>query len=567
MNIEEKSKLWLDSDLVSSEDKEIIKNASEKELEDMFYKDMEFGTAGMRGILGPGSNRMNTLTVRKATVGFALYLLRTFGEKAKTMGVCLAHDNRHFSREFVLMSSKVLNEFGINTFVFDELRPTPELSFGIRYLKACGGIMVTASHNPKEYNGYKVYDENGCQLVPAKTDILIPLINNLGSETQVTYEKVSVCGKEEIVGEEIDKAFLEKVYSVSLRPEEPKCIKIVFSPQHGTSYKLAMKVFEHFGYEVYPVLSQCSFDPDFSNTISPNPENPEAYIEAIKLAKEKDADLIITTDPDADRVGVGFKDSKGEYVLHTGNETGALLIEYILGSRLKFGKLPENGLLCNTIVTSSLGAKIAKHYGVRTESYLTGFKFIGQAIEKYNTSGKLSFQFGYEESYGYVFDDFCRDKDSLEAILMISEMTNHYLRQGRHLDEILHEIYKAYGYHINKLYNIYFEGLDGSIKMKSLLSSLRAEPLKEVDGTKVVRIEDYELQIMIEKGETKPFVVLPKSDVLKYYLADGSWFAIRPSGTEPKCKFYYEALDQKEKIAREKTVSYHAYILKKLGVE
>lgn len=567
MNIKEKSKFWLESYLVSNEDKEFIKNATAKELEDMFYKDMEFGTAGMRGILGPGSNRMNILTVRKATVGFALYLLETFGEKAKTMGVCLSHDNRHFSREFVLITSKVLNEFGINTFVFDELRPTPELSFAVRYLKTCGGVMITASHNPKEYNGYKVYDENGCQLVPAKTDILIPIINGLGSEAQVTYDKTNIPGKEELIGEEIDNAFLEKVYSVSLRPEEPKCIKIVFTPQHGTSYKLAMKVFEHFGYEVYPVLSQCTFDPDFSNTLSPNPENPEAYIEAIKLAKKIDADLIITTDPDADRVGIGFKNSKGEYVLQTGNETGVLLIEYVLGSRLKLGRLPANGLLCNTIVTSSLGAKIAKHYGVRTESYLTGFKFIGQAIEKYNTSGKLSFQFGYEESYGYIFADFCRDKDSLQAVLMIAEMTNHYLRQGRRLDEIQQEIYKAYGYHINKLYDIYFEGFDGSLKMNSLLNKLRKEPFTEIDGTSVIRIEDYEQQVLIEKGETKPFAVLPKSDVLKYYLVDGSWFAIRPSGTEPKCKFYYEALDQNEMIAQEKPSRYHAYILKELGVE
>lgn len=566
MNIEEKSKLWLKSNLVSDADKETIRNASKEDLLDMFYKDMEFGTAGMRGVIGPGSNRMNTLTVRKATVGFAQYLLKTFGEKAKTMGVVLSCDNRHGSHEFVLESSKVLNDFGINTYVFDSLRPTPELSFSVSYFKACGGIMITASHNPKEYNGYKVYDENGCQLVPAKTDVLIPMIEALGSETEIRYETVENRGVETIVGDEVDTAFLEKVYSTSLL-NEPKKIKIVFTPQHGTSYRLGIELLDHLGYELFPVLEQCTTDPDFSATITPNPESPDAYVKAIELAKEVKADLILTTDPDADRVGVGFLNPKGEYELHTGNQTGALLIDYVLGTRKALNLLPSNGLLCNTIVTSVLGNKIAASYGVETMSFLTGFKFIGEAIEKFNTTGEKSFQFGYEESYGYIFKDFCRDKDSLEALLMIAEMTNHYYLKGLRLDEVLDNIYKKYGYHINKLYNIFFKGADGQAKMNALLEELREKPFNEVKGVKVIKVEDYLLQKATTDQGTSPLTSLPKSDVLKYYLADGSWFAIRPSGTEPKCKFYYEAIDSNKEVAQNKPNLFHQYVLKSLNLD
>ncbi len=568
MTAVEKSKVWLDSPLVDDELKEQIRQAKPEEIEDMFYRDLEFGTGGMRGILGPGSNRMNVFTIRKVTVGFAKFILQKYGEEGKKMGVVLSHDNRINSRLFTLKASEVLNEFGINTYIFDALRPTPELSFAVRYLHACGGIMITASHNPKEYNGYKVYDDTGCQLVPDAIQPYLDIVAGLGDELALTFKNADVLGKQVTLDDEVDNAFMAKVHSVAINKDDKKIIKIVFTPQHGTSSVLGRRLFKELGYEFYPVLDQCTPDPLFSHTKSPNPEMKEAYEEAIKIAKDVNADLVLTTDPDADRVGLAFKDSKGEWELFTGNQTGALLMDYVLGERAKRGLLTPKSTICDTIVTSTLGAKIAKHYGCKVRSFLTGFKYIGEAMNQADKTGEFKFEFGYEESYGYIFAPFCRDKDSLESMLMIAEMVNHYALKGVTLDVALDNLYKEYGYHINKLFNIYFPGEKGLEDMKKIMEKCRKEPFKSLGGVKVVGYEDYLNQVKYdEKGNKTPLTGFPVSDVLRYFLSDGSWLAIRPSGTEPKCKFYYEAVDKVKQTAANKPDAFHKDVLAFLGLK
>ena len=567
MDYKKKVEAWLASDEVSKELKSEIRAASDKEQYDMFYTELAFGTGGMRGVLGPGSNRMNIFTIKKVTVGFAKFIIKTYGEEGKKKGVVISHDNRHFSREFTLEASKVLNDFGINTFIFDALRPTPELSYAVRYLGAAGGIMITASHNPKEYNGYKVYDHTGCQLVPDQIQPLLDIIDTLGDELTLTYKPVADLGKQVTLGKEVDDAFLKKVHSVSINKDDKKVIKVVFTPQHGTSSVLGRRLLEELGYEFYPVLEQCTPDPDFSNTKSPNPEMPEAYEKALELAKAKKADLIVTTDPDADRVGIAFLDSKGEYQLYTGNQTGALLIDYVLGERAKRGLLKPNSVLCDTIVTSTLGEKIAAHYGCSSRSFLTGFKYIGEAMNKADTTHEFTFEFGYEESYGYIFAPFCRDKDSLESLLVIAEMTNHYLlKENKRLDQKLEELYLQYGYHINKLYNMYFKGAEGAQTMKKILNDLRTKPFTSLAGVKVCKYEDYLKKEVHIGDKIEPLIGFPESDVLRFFLEDGSWLAVRPSGTEPKCKFYYEAVDSFREKAENKPDNFHKDLLKYIGL-
>lgn len=565
MDIKTKYERWLNDETISLEDKEILKSYNEEQIKDAFYRDLEFGTAGIRGILGPGSNRMNNKIVARATAGFALYLLETYKD-ASSQGVCISHDNRLYSREFALETARVLNSFGIKAYLFDELRPTPMLSYAVRYVSACGGVMITASHNPKEYNGYKVYDENGCQLVPSKIKRLVDIIDGLGFELDVKYGNKTA--ETVILGEDIDISYREEVKSISLNKDLNKDdIKIVFSPQHGTSYKNGIKLFEELGYKnVIEVKEQCSFDPLFSNTKSPNPENPEAYELALKYAKDNNADLILTTDPDADRVGIAFLNSKGEYELYTGNQTGALIIEYVLSQRKEKGLLSNNGVMFNTIVTSSLGEKIAKSYGLSVESLLTGFKFIGDRIHHYEISNEKTFEFGYEESYGYLVKPFVRDKDSLQALVIISEMTNYYLSKNKRLDEVMDEIQKKYGYHKDELYSIYFEGQSGGEKMKQIMFDKRNNPFKEIGGLKVIAVEDYLSLKRTDSNGESTINGLPNADVLKYYLEDGSTVAIRPSGTEPKCKFYYGAVGSNEDEVKNKPSYLHKSILKLLNL-
>ena len=530
---------WLNSARVDEATKAQLKAMNQQEIDDAFFKDVEFGTAGMRGVLGPGTNRLNDFTVKKATVAFGKYLLEIFPD-AKNQGVVISHDNRHMSREFTLLSAQVLNDLGINTYIFDALRPTPELSFAVRYLKACGGIMITASHNPKQYNGYKVYDETGCQLVPDKIKRLLEIIAELPNELDVEYEAIKERGKNVILDNKVDDEYVRLVESIAINKDLDKSnFKVVFTPNHGTSYVNSMRIFSDLGYKIYPVLSQIDPDPDFSGTLSPNPEDARSFIEPIKLAKEIDADLIVMTDPDGDRVGLGYKATDGSYQTLTGNQSAALLMDYIFSEKKKRGELSKDGVMYNTIVTSSIGKEIATFYGVKTEQFLTGFKFIGNRIDYYEKLGHgPKFEFGYEESYGCLIVPFARDKDGCQAILMYCEMALFYFLRGLRLDQAWDDLCKRFGYHQDIAYSLEFFGSEGQAKMDNLMNVLHNDPFIEINGLKVVAVDDIEKSLHIELNGKQEPINLPKSNVVKLILEDGSTVIVRPSGTEPKVKFY-----------------------------
>ena len=538
MNTKENYLRWLNSSKVSAQDKEVLKKMDQKEIDDAFFKDVEFGTAGMRGVLGPGTNRMNNFTVKKATVAFAKYLLELFPH-AKEEGVVISHDNRHMSREFTLLSAETLNDFGIKAYIFDSLRPTPELSFAVRYLKACAGIMITASHNPKQYNGYKVYDETGCQLVPDKIKRLLEIIDSLPNELDVEYEVATKRGETILLDNKVDDEYVRLVESIAINRDLDKTnFKVVFTPNHGTSYVNSMRIFKDLGYRIYPVMSQVDPDPDFSGTLSPNPEDARSFIEPIKLAKEIDADLIVMTDPDGDRVGLGYKAKDGSYQTLTGNQSAALLMDYIFSQKKQKGTLSKDGVMYYTIVTSSLGRDVAEHYGVKVEEFLTGFKFIGNRIDYYEKLGHgPKFEFGYEESYGCLIAPFARDKDGCQAILMYCEMALFYFLKGMRLDEAWDDLSQRFGYHQDVTYSMEFFGSEGQAKMDNLMNTLHNDPFIEINGLKVVKVDDIEKSVRLTKNGQEP-INLPKSNVVKLYLEDGSIVTVRPSGTEPKVKFY-----------------------------
>ena len=539
MTTQENYNRRLNSNKIDAQVKAQLKAMSKEEIDDAFFKDVEFGTAGMRGVLGPGTNRLNDFTVRKATLAFGRYLLELFPD-AKKQGVVISHDNRHMSREFTLLSARVLNDLGINTYIFDSLRPTPELSFAVRYLKACGGIMITASHNPKQYNGYKVYDETGCQLVPDKIARLLEIIAELPNELDVEYEVEKERGQNVVLDNKVDDEYVRLVESIAINRDLDKSnFKIVFTPNHGTSYVNSMRIFKDLGYQIYPVLSQCDPDPDFSGTLSPNPEDARSFIEPIKLAKEIDADLIVMTDPDGDRVGLGYKATDGSYQTLTGNQSAALLMDYIFSQKKEKGTLSKNGVMYTTIVTSSIGKEIAAYYGVSAEEFLTGFKFIGNRIDYYEKKGNgPKFEFGYEESYGCLIAPFARDKDGCQAILMYCEMALYYFLRGLRLDQAMDNLYQRFGYHQDITYSMEFFGSEGQAKMDNLMNTMHNNPFITVNGLKVMAVDDNKKQQHIEaNGKVTP-INLPKADVVKLFLEDGSLVTVRPSGTEPKVKFY-----------------------------
>ena len=549
MNIKENYLRWLNSPIVSNKDKEILKAMSEEEIADAFFKNVEFGTAGMRGVLGPGTNRLNDHTVKKVSIAYAIYLLEKF-ENASTDGVVIAHDNRRMSREFTLLTAKVLSELGIKAYIFDSLRPTPELSFAIRKVGACGGVMITASHNPKEYNGYKVYDETGCQLIPSKIERLVDIVSSLPNELDVVYTPISHPAEIVTLDSSIDDEYVKLVEDISLdRTTDKSNFKIVFTPNHGTAYVNGMRIFKDLGFEIYPLLSQCNPDPDFSNTLSPNPEDDKSFIEPIKYAKEIGAKLIVMTDPDGDRVGLAGLNRSGEYQTFTGNQAAAMLMDYMFTILKDRGTLPNNGVMYNTIVTSPLGGIIANAFGVKHEAFLTGFKFIGSRIDYYEKHGGPTFVFGYEESYGCLIAPFARDKDGLQAITLYSEMANYYDKQGLTLDEVWDNILAKYGYIEDCCYNMAFKGPIGATKMKALMDTLHNNPYIEILGSKVIKVEDYQKQITTDNGVETP-IDLPVSDVVKLTFDDGSIICVRPSGTEPKVKFYMSArATSKEELA------------------
>ena len=558
---------WLNSSKVSEKDKALLRSMTQEQIDDAFFKDVEFGTGGMRGILGPGTNRLNEFVVKKATIGFAKYVLEKY-PNAKEAGVVISHDNRHMSREFTLQSAKVLSEFGVKTYIFDSLRPTPELSFAVRYTHAVGGIMITASHNPKEHNGYKVYDETGCQLVPDKIKRLVEIIASLPNELEVEYTPVAKPAEIVTLGKEVDDEYVRLVEEITLNNDlDKKGFKIVFTPNHGTSYVNAMRVYKDLGYEVYPVLKQCDPDPDFSGTLSPNPEEPVSYIEPIKLAKELKAQLVVMTDPDGDRCGLAFLNKNGEYETLTGNQSAAMLMDYIFMVRQSRGLLHKDGAMYNTVVTSELGAKVAASYGVKTEQFLTGFKYIGDRINYYEQLGHGPFfEFGYEESYGCLIAPFCRDKDGIQAILMYSEMALYYYRHGKTLDMVWEDLGKRFGYHEDKVFSIYFEGSKGAETMKVILAKLRANPFIEINGHKVVKADDFLLSKTFSKDGETP-IDLPKSDVIKLYFDDETTISVRPSGTEAKVKFYIGVVGKSLEEAAAKPKVLYEKLKQKLDIK
>ncbi len=551
---------WLNHPNLDPSYKETMEKMTEKEINDAFYTTIEFGTAGMRGLLGPGTNRINLHTIRKANEGFAGYI-EAHGEEAKQRGIAIGYDNRHMSPEFAMDSARVLAKHGIRSYVFESLRPTPELSFAVRYFNCFGGIMVTASHNPKEYNGYKLYDEKGCQLVPALAQQVIDRVNAVEDELAITSD---VTAEEEklitVIGKEVDEEYYKNVLSIQLNPDVNKDdVKIIFTPEHGTANIPVKEVYTRAGYHFVAVEEQCTPDPDFSNTPTPNPEEPGSYELALEYAKREDADIILVCDPDADRMGVGVKHN-GEYKLLTGNQSGSVLIEYILSQLSEKGLMPENPVMFNTVVTSDLGEKIANKFGVECEKTLTGFKFIGEKVAKYEVSGEKNYVFGYEESYGSLIKPFVRDKDAPQACLMLAEAACYYKAQGKTLVDVLYGLYDELGYYEESQTSLTLTGQEGAMRIKQILSDLRNSDVTEINGMKVVRFEDYKECVIKENGTVSELSGFTKSDVLKYYLADGSWIAIRPSGTEPKCKFYFCIKGTSLQDAHEKTVAYQKAI-------
>lgn len=515
-----------------------VQGLTEQQAMERFSTNLEFGTGGMRGVLGAGTARMNIYTVRKATKGFADYICAA-GPAAMAAGVAIAHDNRRMSTEFTMEAAGVLAANGVKAYVFDALRPTPELSFAVRELKCFGGIMITASHNPPQYNGYKLYDSTGCQLVPEFSDKVTGYISLIEDELAIqSLGRAHAGSLIQDIGTEIDEKYYKAVLDIQLDGGADKsALKVVFSPQHGTANVPVREVLTRLKYDLVVVEEQAWPDPEFSNTKNPNPEDKASMELAVAKAEACSADIVITTDPDADRLGVAVRHN-GHYEFMSGNQSGAVLLEYILSQRKARGTLPADGIVINTIVTSDLGDRIARAYGMAVEKTLTGFKFIGDRIRNYERNGGHTYVFGYEESYGYLISPIARDKDAIQAVLMCCEAAAYYKQQGKTLWDVLQSIFATYGYFLEGQLAITLEGAAGTSRIAEIMRMLRANPPAQLAGLKITTTEDYENRISISDG-VETAVTLPKTDALKYILSDGSWSAVRPSGTEPKCKFYF----------------------------
>lgn len=547
MDYLEKYEFWLASDAFDGETKRELESirGNEKEIKERFYKDLEFGTGGLRGIIGAGTNRMNKYTVGKATQGLANYILKNNPDGA-AMGVAIAYDSRNMSPEFAEMSALVLNANGIKAYVFDELRPTPELSFAVRTLGCTAGIVVTASHNPPEYNGYKVYWADGAQVVAPKDKGIISEVNaitDFGAIKRMDRKEAEGKGLFNIIGKEIDDKFIANIKTTAVRPEEiekAKDMVIVYTPLHGTGNKPVRRVLKEVGFEnVYIVPEQELPDGNFSTVGYPNPEDPKAFTLAIKLAKEKNADLVVGTDPDADRIGVVIKDAEGNYDVMTGNMTGALLTEYVLSGRKEKGQLGENAAVIKTIVTTEMVRAVAENYDAELIEVLTGFKFIGEKIKQFEEDHSHTFAFGFEESYGCLAGTYARDKDAVGAAMLVCEMAAYYKNRGMTLYDGLNELYEKYGYYKESVKSVTLKGIDGAEQIQKIMAYLRANTPVELAGHRVIWKKDYKSQdfVNIATGETDKST-LPVSDVLYYNLEGGAWMCVRPSGTEPKIKFY-----------------------------
>lgn len=543
MNYMEIYNQWLESDYFDADTKKELENikGNEKEIEDRFYTDLEFGTAGLRGIIAAGTNRINIYTVRRATFGLANYIIKNTTEEEKERGVVIAHDNRHMSREFCLEAANTLAACGIKAYIFDSLRTTPELSFAVRKLHTIAGIVITASHNPPEYNGYKVYWEDGAQVMPEIASAITAEVNAITDYSTIPTIKDKQKDLVVMLDDKQDTAFIEAVKTQVIKTELVKKVgkefKIVYTPLCGTGNVPVTRALAEVGFEnVIVVPEEQNPDPNFAGIEYPNPEEHKALTRGIALAKAEGADLVIATDPDCDRVGVAVKTTTGDYALLTGNQIGAMLTNYIIESSKEENKLDPKATLVKTIVTSEFGADIARANNLGVINVLTGFKFIGQKIKSFEESGDRTYLFGYEESYGYLVGTHARDKDGVVASLLISEMAAYYYDKGMSLYEGLQELYKKYGYFKEKTISLTLKGIEGLAKIKEIITYFRENDIKEFNNTKVVDLKDY------QKGIDD----LPKSNVLKYFLEDGSWIAVRPSGTEPKLKFYVAVKGQDE---------------------
>ena len=553
---------WIASDVVSDTDKQElfdVKNDT-KELEDRFYRDLEFGTAGMRGVLGIGTNRLNIYNVRHATAGVAEYVNKE-GETAKKKGVLIGYDTRIMSREFAEETAKVLADAGIKVFLFDTVHSVPEVSFGIRTLGCAAGVMITASHNPKEYNGYKVYGPDGGQLPPEAVQTVIDAMadTDIFSVEYMELSDALKSGIVEYVGAELNEKFLETIQKQQLNPDAVKEVadtfKLIYSPLHGTGSRPVKEILKRIGFKnVLVVKEQDTEDGNFPTVKSPNPENAEAFTIAIEMAKENDVDFIIGTDPDCDRVGVVVRDADGVYRTLTGNQTGALLVEYILRSKSEQGTLPKDGVVIKTIVTTELAAKIAESYGIEIMNVFTGFKYIGEKMTEFAEKKNHTYLIGFEESYGYLVGTHARDKDGVVASMLIAEMAAYYKTKGKSLYEAMQDIYKKYGYFVEQTNAYTMPGKDGMERMANILNSLRDNAPTTINGLEVIKTTDYLTQTISYKcGTEKPLEGLPKSNVLRYDLSDEkSYFIVRPSGTEPKIKLYLGtsagSIDEAQKI-------------------
>ena len=544
-----------------------LESMDEKTKEDAFYTNLEFGTAGMRGLIGAGTNRINIYVVRQATEGLAR-LIESKGGNEKERGVAIAYDSRHFSPEFAFESAAVLAKHGIKSYVFESLRPTPELSFAVRHLNCFAGIMITASHNPAPFNGYKVYGEDGGQMPPHDADALttyIRAIENPFAVEVADVEAEKASGLIEVIGEAVDAEYLKEVKDVNINTalieEFGKDMKIVYTPLHGTGEMLARRALAQAGFDsVQVVEAQATPDPDFSTVKSPNPESQAAFALAEELGRQVGADVLVATDPDADRVGVEVLQKDGSYLNLSGNQIGAIMAKYILEAHKNAGTLPENAALCKSIVSTDLVTKIAESYGATMFNVLTGFKFIAEKIQEFEEKHNHTYMMGFEESFGYLIKPFVRDKDAIQAVLVVAELAAYYRSRGLTLADGIEEIYKEYGYYAEKTISVTLSGVDGAEQIKAIMAKFRNNAPKEWNATEITVVEDFKAQTSTAADGTVTTLTTPPSDVLKYTLADGSWIAVRPSGTEPKIKFYIAVVGESNEDSQSKIANIEAEI-------
>ena len=567
MTYQENYQKWVDFADLPDYLRRDLESMDEKTKEDAFYTNLEFGTAGMRGLIGAGTNRINIYVVRQATEGLAR-LIESKGGNEKERGVAIAYDSRHFSPEFAFESAAVLAKHGIKSYVFESLRPTPELSFAVRHLNCFAGIMITASHNPAPFNGYKVYGEDGGQMPPHDADALttyIRAIDNPFAVEVADVEAEKASGLIEVIGEAVDVEYLKEVKDVNINPalieEFGKDMKIVYTPLHGTGEMLARRALAQAGFDsVQVVEAQATADPDFSTVKSPNPESQAAFALAEELGRQVGADVLVATDPDADRVGVEVLQKDGSYLNLSGNQIGAIMAKYILEAHKNAGTLPENAALCKSIVSTDLVTKIAESYGATMFNVLTGFKFIAEKIQEFEEKHNHTYMMGFEESFGYLIKPFVRDKDAIQAVLVVAELAAYYRSRGLTLADGIEEIYKEYGYYAEKTISVTLSGVDGAEQIKAIMAKFRNNAPKEWNATAITVVEDFKAQTSTAADGTVTALTTPPSDVLKYTLADGSWIAVRPSGTEPKIKFYIAVVGESNEDSQAKIANIEAEI-------